>query len=252
MNHIKPFKNSNRKTLVITGGNGFIGTHLRKKLSDKYNLLNIDMRPTKLSFDNEQSFNFNLKNTNATINFSKILRPYYQSISGIIHLADYYDFTNKPTTKYNHARNGFENFLDINITQGIPSVPIIAANSISILEPSVPNSTENNLLSPYTNQCLPYIENKILLEQTLLNYKKKFPVCSLLLGGVYSDKCELYLLYQFLERIRLKQFDMLFTCVPNNYGLSYVHINEVVDTITQVLTKEFNNENRFLVGQKKR
>lgn len=89
MQRIIPFRNSNKKSVIITGSNGFIGTHLRKKLSNKYNLLNIDMCPAKVSFENEQSFNFNLKDTLALLNFSKAIQPYYKSISGIIHLADY-------------------------------------------------------------------------------------------------------------------------------------------------------------------
>lgn len=158
-----------------------------------------------------------------TFDLEKDCQPFLDTIKDT-NLASYYDFSNKDNYHYANTLNGFKN-----LVKRIPyKVPIVSASSSSTL---------------YISSKLPYIQNKLDTD----NFIKNLDVSSstLLLGGVYSDKCELYMLYSIIERIRNKSPNMIFYPGNANNGIGYIHINQVArcieNSINEVISKEIKD-----------
>lgn len=248
-------------TVIIAGAAGFIGRHLRHKLSQTYRLANIDM----CNFDqnnvynnkqqnNESFYQLDLINTSATRNACEDIIKNSTSVAAVINLAGYYDFSNKQSAHYMSSQFGFENLMD-KLHKTLPlSVPVFNASSISIYKPTIPGQ-KITVGSELSSDKLPYIRNKIFIESSMDKYKER-PMVSLVLGGVYSDNCELYILYQQLERIRQKGYDINFFPGDYNTGITYVHIDQVVRTFENCIDKfgsgcgDFAGHYRLLVGQR--
>lgn len=241
-------------SFIVTGASGFIGSHFRKKIDKAYNLINIDICRPKDILNNEDWFHFDLSDPFYSRRFWNRINPICGSIKGIVHLAAYYDFTNKKSPLYDKIQNGFETFMEIGHEKLPLNVPIITTTSLSMMK----STTPGNKITPYSptvcdlDNCLPYIKSKISLENSLKKYKER-PCISLSLSGVYSNNCELYLLYQMLERIRLKKWDIIFHSIPKNHGLTYIHIDEVIDIILKSLNHYQGKSgfHKFIVGQDK-
>jgi nucleoside-diphosphate-sugar epimerase len=213
------------KNILITGVNGFIGKHLNNSLQSKFNIIGIDKVRSR-------------DNSNATIlDLEKDSTSFVNSIKNtkldcIVHLASYYDFSNKQNSHYEDTLNGFKSL----ISKLSYDVPIVSASSASTL---------------YIGSELPYINNK----KDTDNFVESLdvPSSTLLLGGVYSDKCELYMLYQIIERIRNKNPDMIFYPGNPDNGVGYINIKQVVKYIEESISNVINTyvKDKKLVCQDK-
>ena len=252
---------SSKDTVLITGSCGFIGKNLVEKLNPFYNIIGVDYNDKLLDqVENYKTYKFDVNNLNSDYNIlrgnnvdqfwadvSKFIKNNNSDLKGIIHLANYYDFTNKFNEFYGNQSH-FIKFIEKH-QKYFNNVPILFASSLSTL---CANKSKLDQNSEYSESKLPYIQSKIQLEKEMYNYsmKKNVNVTSLLLSGVYSDHCELYLMYKFIEQIRLKTiYGHFFSGNMNNHQ-SYIHIDDLVSNIHQYLLNPSSNKfTRLLLGK---
>lgn len=217
---------------LILGSSGFIGSHTRYAFRNlKIPTINFDVQnPQKIYSTKEEWHIQNINNPNIFNNID------FTQVDRVINTGDYFDFTNIPNEKQDEYLLGLQNL----ILHMPKHIPITHISSISALDAN--NKITNN--SNYSTLQLPYIKHKIATDKIFENN-----LCTTLyLGGVYSNHCELYLLYQIIKRIFHKPFDINFTTVKlNNNIIPFVHIDDVVNSITS----SYLEPGKYIIAQDK-
>lgn len=147
-----------KKRILLTGGSGFVGTHLKNLINDEYEVINIDIRQSgtdTLKYDIRKPFqDIKLDNIDVIVNLAAIHKS-----PG--HLADEYFATN-----ILGAKNICEFAEKNNCNQ------IIFTSSISVYGPDETEKDEDSLLKPN----IPYGMSKTIAEYIHREWQLREPV----------------------------------------------------------------------------
>ena len=126
-----------KRKILITGALGFIGQYLIKNCFKNYEILGVDNKKPEKDLNNDTSFfklyNVDLRDSQSIQQFWKEIEPFHKEIEAIIHLAAYYDFSNKPHPNYVKLQIGLKSLLDL-MEKDLPkSCCFISAASMAFL-----------------------------------------------------------------------------------------------------------------------
>jgi len=236
-----------KATIMITGAAGFIGSALRQSLSQDYELVCIDLLPPLCKGPNEDWYQVDITNIQ---DIDSLFRGLQRPLAGLIHLAWYYDFSNRPHPRYQAAVDGVATLAEAFGRHARPDAPFIFASSMAAMSPTVPGVK----LTPESqrSEAWQYPASKVRGERALRKTTIAQPVVELVLAGVYSDFCELVPLFQSIERIRLGSFQSWFFPGRTDRGLTYVHIDDVTEAFRCALRSSYPKSTaveRLLVGE---
>lgn len=233
--------------IMVTGASGFIGSFIRTYLNEDYDLICVDIQASHAPLKNENWKNLDVtKADDMELLFSSLDRP----LSGLIHLAWYYDFSNQPHERYEAAVATLPKLVDLFSKSSYGKAPFIFASSMASLAPTTPGVKQT--ADSKRSEAWQYPASKVRGENKLRAMTIEQPIIELVLAGVYSDFCELVPLYQSIERIRNGSFQGLFFPGRTDRGLTYVHIDDAIDAIRLCLTIHFPNSSkihRLLIGE---
>ena len=156
--------------IIITGGAGFIGSHLVKKLLDKkHKIIVIDNFSTgrKLNID---EFKHKIKIVKADISKKGKWSKYFANVKAVYHLAALADIVPsiKNPDKYFAANVlGTKNILNACISNKVPKIIYSASSSCYGIPKKYPTS-ENEKIDPR----YPYALTKRIGEELILHYSK--------------------------------------------------------------------------------
>ncbi len=254
-----------KRKILITGALGFIGQYLIKNCFKNYEILGVDNKKPEKDLNNDSSFfklyNVDLRDSQSIQQFWKEIEPFHKEIEAIIHLAAYYDFSNKPHPNYVKLQIGLKSLLDL-MEKDLPkSCCFISAASMASFRSTVPGIplTEKSLRSIAWE----YPKSKVFNEAIIDNFKTKKVKVHLILAAVYSDFCELVPLYQSIELLRSKSLQSYFYPGPLKRGLTYLHLTDAGKAFEEALSfsKKKNirtladqnerNNYRFLIGEER-
>ncbi len=191
--------------IIVTGGAGFIGSHLTKKLLEKkHTVIVIDNLSTGRKV-NISEFKNKIKFVRADISTKGNWGKYFKNVDAVFHLAALADIVpsiQNPDKYFRANVLGTKNILDECILKKIPRIIYSASSSCYGIPKKYP-TVENERIDPR----YPYALTKRIGEELILHYSKIYNVkgISLRLFNVYGTKSRTSGTYGAMFGVFLKQ-----------------------------------------------
>ncbi len=238
--------------ILITGGAGFIGSHLVKKLSKKHKVIVIDNLSTG-RLENIKEILNNIKFIRADISKINQIKKHFKGVDKVFHLAALADIVpsiQKPEKYYNSNVTGTLNVLRCSTEYKVKKLLYAASSSCYGIPNKYPTS-ENEPLDPK----YPYALTKMLGEQLIIHWSKvyKLKYISLRLFNVYGTKSRTSGTYGAMFGVFLAQklFNAPLTIVGNGKQTrDFTYVSDVIDAFIVAGNSKINNQ-IFNVGSGK-
>ena len=235
----------NKKTFLVTGGSGFIGSKITEMLLKEGHKVNI--------FDNnfrgklsriKKIKNKNLKFFKGDIRNYNQLKKSFKNVDSVIHLA-YINgtkfFYTQPTLVLDVAIKGLMNVVDICINKKIKEVYIASSSEVYQTPIKIPTDEEEMMKIPNVmNPRYSYGGGKILSELVGINYGRKYFKKLIIFRphNVYSeDMGDDHVIPEFIKKfkqLRNRKFKIIGT---GNEIRSFIHIDDFVNAFRLIMKK---------------
>lgn len=224
--------------IVITGGAGFIGSHLVKKLLDKkYQIIVVDNFSTGRQ-SNIKEFKNKIKIVKADISRKGSWTKYFKNVKAVFHLAALADIVpsiQNPEKYFESNVLGTKNILNTCILNKIPKIIYSASSSCYGIPTKYP-TTENEKIDPR----YPYALTKRIGEEMILHYSRIYNIraLSLRLFNVYGTKSRTSGTYGAMFGVFLKQ---KIECKPltvvgnGEQKRDFTYVSDIVDVFYKCL-----------------
>ena len=231
-----------KKKILITGALGLIGQQLIKYDLKDFDIIAVDIKKPEESSEeslekaktNTQFFKVDLGDPQSIQSFWKQIEKYHKDIESVIHLAAYYDYSNKPNPQYFKIQQGLQTLLKL-FEKDLPKkCSFIYASSLASFRPTKPGHPLTE--SSQRSLSWEYAKSKVFNEAIIDNFKSKKIKIHLILAAVYSDFCEFVPLYHSIERLRSHSLKSYFYPAPFKRGLTYVHLSDVGEAFSKAIS----------------
>jgi nucleoside-diphosphate-sugar epimerase len=231
--------------IVVTGSAGFIGQNIIAELSKSHEIAALDLIPVNDPNLNQNlnQFELDLGNGESIAHFFRI---HPRPIAGLINLAAFYSFSNKPSVHYQRLLRGLPSLAEQFVRLRTEDACFIQASSMACLEP-LPLGMLLNNQSPSVARW-EYPKFKRDSEEILRSALKFEHYVELVLAAVYSDFCELVPLYKFLSAHRNLSLQRWFFPGNADRGLTYIHVDDVAAAFKAQLESQ-STKRRLLIGE---
>jgi len=228
-------KDQNKKTLIITGSSGLIGSSFIERVGQNYSEIGFDRKgPPNPPPETEQVIDCDLSSDESVrAALSQVRRLGHTRIASVVHLAAYYSFSGEPSPLYEQVTvRGTERLLrglrEFDVEQFIFSSTMLLHAPCELGQ----RIDENWPVEPKWD----YPRSKVETEQLILRERGDVPVVNLRIAGVYDDRCHSIPIAHQIKRIHEK--DITARVFPGNidHGQAFVHLDDLVDAL--VLTVE--------------
>jgi nucleoside-diphosphate-sugar epimerase len=223
--------------VIVTGSNGRIGEALMKRLVGRFSaVIGFDRaaptpQPDCVYVPIEITSDDSVRNGLVTI------REHHGShVAAVIHLAAYYDFFGKPSSKYTEITvNGTRRLLtglrdlDFDVEQ------FIFSSTMLVHRPCQPGQFINETWPIEPTWAYP--ESKVRTEQVIHDEHGKIPAVVLRIAGVYDDGFHSIPLANQMKRIEERQFTSHLYSGSTAHGQSFLHMDDLVDVIERAVDR---------------
>ncbi len=238
--------------ILITGGAGFIGSHLVERLCNKHKIIVIDNLSTG-RIENLKKFLPKITFIKADISKIEKIEKYFKGVSKVFHLAALADIVpsiQNPSEYYNSNVTGTLNVLRCSHKYNVSKFLYAASSSCYGIAKNYPTS-ENEPLDPK----YPYALTKLLGENLVIHWSKvyKLKYISLRLFNVYGTKSRTSGTYGAMFGVFLAQklFNAPLTIVGNGKQTrDFTYVSDVVSAFIAASNSRVCNQ-IFNVGSGK-
>lgn len=224
-----------KKIVIVTGSCGRIGTHIVERLGKKYTVLGFDLLNVIRASKQEILIPVDLSSDESAHQaFMYIRQVYGNKIASVIHLAAYYSFSEKHSSKYESITvKGTERLL--RALQGFEVDQFIFSSTMLVHAPTLPGKpiTEDSPVVPNWD----YPLSKVRTEQVIDELRGKISTVILRVAGVYDDMCHSIPISHQIQRIYEKKLESRLFSGNTSHGASFVHMNDLVDAIELAVEK---------------
>ncbi len=230
-----------RENILITGGTGFIGFHLIKKLKKRFNIISLSSKKPKVKRDQKGVKYIQCDIFNKNLLFKKLKKI---DVKYVINLAGYIDHSNKKKTAQSHY-NGCKNLVDYFLNKQIKLFLQIGSS----LEYGHQNSPHREKM-----KCSPtatYGKSKLKSTKYILNVSSKnnLPYIILRLYQVYGPNQSINRLIPIAIYSCLK--NKRFKCSSGTQIRDFLYIDDLVDLINKIVFSNRKLSGIFNVGSHK-
>ena len=228
------------KTYLVTGGLGFIGSHLSRELSKNNKVIIIDDMSTGKASNIK-------KNNNITIVNQKVqkIQSMRKKIDGIFHLAAQPSVPLSISHTYESTSNNILSSLKVFETARLKKIPVLYASSSAIYG-NIPKGSDLkkkfNILSPYALDKL-YLENLATLYFDLFNISS----AGMRFFNVYGPKQDQNNPYSGVipKFINLANKNKTLTVYGGYQTRDFIFIDDVVYICIKTMSKMLNTKKNF-------
>lgn len=235
----------NKKTFLVTGGTGFIGSNITEMLLKEGHKVHIFDNNFRGKLSRIVKFkNKNLKFFEGDIRNYHQLNKAFKNVDSVIHLA-YINgtkfFYTQPTLVLDVAIKGLMNVIDICINNKIKEIYIASSSEVYQTPMKVPTDEEEMLKIPNVmNPRYSYGGGKILSELVGINYGRKYFKKLVIFRphNVYSgDMGDNHVIPEFIKRFKKLKNRRFKIIGSGNEIRSFIHIDDFVDAFKLIMKK---------------
>lgn len=238
-------------TVVVTGAAGRIGSAVMQRIAGRFDsVVGFDLNaPAKLP-PGCTHMPLDIASDDSVRNALDALREHHGTrIASVIHLAAYYDFLGKPSSKYDQITVEGTRRLLRRLHDGFDVEQFVFSSTMLVHKPGEPGEfiDEDWPLGP----TWAYPESKVRTEALIHEEHGSIPVVVLRLAGVYDDVCHSPPLAHQIQRIFERQMAGHLYSGEVSHGQTFVHLDDVVDAIERAVERraQLPNEAVVLVGE---
>lgn len=241
----------NDHIILITGSNGRIGTAVMRKLRERLdNVVGLDRHAPTSPPPDCTRIPVDLTSDDSVQEGLRILRAHHGAkIAAVVHLAAYYDFLGKPSPKYDAITVDGTARLLRGLRESFEVEQFVFSSTMLVHRPAEPGQ--------FINEDWPigptwaYPESKVKTEALIRTEHGPIPAVLLRFAGVYDDVCHSPPLAHQIQRIYERQLASHLYSGQTSHGQSYVHLDDVVDAIDQVIARrsQLPPEVAILIGE---
>lgn len=237
--------------VLITGSNGRIGTALMKRLRERFdNVVGFDLSAPEPPPPECVRIAVDIASSESVLDGLHMLREHHgQRIAAVVHLAAYYDFAGKPSTKYDEITVEGTRRLLRGLRDGFQVEQFIFSSTMLVHAPVEPGQfiNEDSPIGP----TWAYPESKVRTEALIRAERGPIAIVLLRLAGVYDDFCHSPPLANQMQRIYERQLASHLYSGQASHGEAYVHMDDVVDAIGLAVDRrsKLPAESAILIGE---
>jgi nucleoside-diphosphate-sugar epimerase len=227
-----------RKSVIITGATGFIGTNLMEALRKDYTIFAIGrLSPKKANAPEGPHIHWFQVDVG---HFDELHTVFCEirkkgGADYLIHLAAHYDFTGEDHPEYVRSNVvGTLNVIELAASM-LKLKRFFFTSSVAACPFPPPGGAVTEDTPPIA--AFPYARSKWLGEEIMKAYKDRVPTCSLRLAAVFSDWCEYLPLYEFIETWCSNRWNSRILGGRGESSIPYIHIDDLVSFYSLLLRK---------------
>ena len=243
------WRNAEKPTIVVTGSDGFLGSHLIDKLTKDYQVIGLDNKVTRSHpREAEQVFCDLLDKESISRAMERIAYAYGEKIASVIHFAAYYDFSGEPSPLYEEVTvKGTLRLLEA--LRGFAVEQFVFSSTMLVHEPTrlgVPITEDQPLLGKWD-----YPQSKIETEEVIRKNRGEIASVSLRIAGVYSDKCESIPIAHQIQRIYEERLTGHVFPGDTSHGQAFLHVDDLMASLKQTVERRLDlpEELSLLIGE---
>ena len=224
--------------LLVTGSNGSIGQATMKKFAGRFeHVVGFDREAPTPPPPGCVALPVDLTSEESVMDGLRTVQKHHgERIASVIHLAAYYDFLGKPSTKYEEITvRGTERLLRGLRTLKFAVEQFVFSSTMLVHGPVEPGEliNEDSALEP----TWAYPESKVRTEAVIRAQRGSIPAVLLRISGVYDDLCHSIPLAHQIQRIAERQFARRVYSGSTAHGQSFLHMDDLVDAIERVVAR---------------
>ncbi|MBA3912222.1 MAG: DNA polymerase III subunit epsilon, partial [Rhodobacter sp.] len=239
-----------REVVLVTGGSGFIGSAVIKRLAQDYRVVALDRAGPPDPPTEAEAVDFDLGTDEGVSNALETVRARFGGrIASVVHLAAYFDVSGKPNPMYDKitvqgARRLVEGLQRFEVGQ------FILASTMLVHQPTDrPDKTinEDSPISPGWA----YPESKVRTEALVRQEHGHIPVVMLRIAGVYDDLAHSPFIAEHVARIYEHRLTAHVYPGMLCAGQAFVHLDDLIEAIAKLVTRrsELPTELPLLLGE---
>lgn len=224
-----------KQWILMTGAAGLLGRYIRYALNDHYRFWCIDKSEIKDMYVGDIADQIDIGSLSGLTEIWDRRPDITAKLHGVIHFAAYYDYRNSGSPENLRVNQGLERLLMLVSKDAPGDCVFVSAGSLVSLAPVRPGQrlTENSPRSGLWDYPRSKLQAERLLDQSIIRQ----PIVQLILAPVYTDWCEFYPLFQWIELCNAAGPEKHFFPGPPTRGLTYCHIDDVVAAFEIVLKR---------------
>lgn len=233
-----------KQWILMTGAAGFLGRHIRFALNDRYRFWCLDQVEIKDVYVGDIADKVDIGNLSSLTETWDRRPDITSKLFGVIHLAADQDYSNSGRPHNARINQGLERLLMLVSKDAPGECVFVSAGSLVSLAPIRPGQrlNENSPRSALWDYPRAKIQAERLLDQSIIRQ----PIVQLILAPVYTDWCEFFPLFNWLELCGMTGPEKHFYPGPPTRGLTYCHIDDVIHAFELTL-KRFGSGGDLLV-----
>jgi nucleoside-diphosphate-sugar epimerase len=227
-----------RGIIIVSGSNGRIGEAVMRRLAGRFSdIVGFDRTAPAPPPPGCVAVAVEITSDESVREALRMIRAHHgDHIASVIHLAAYYDFFGKPSTKYEEITvQGTGRLLRGLREEGFTVEQFIFSSTMLVHRPGEPGEfiTEDWPLEP----TWAYPASKVRTEQLIHDQRGDIPAVVLRISGVYDDHSHSIPLANQIQRINQRDLTSRFYSGSTAHGQSFMHMDDLVDAIERVVDR---------------
>lgn len=243
---------SDRGIIIVSGSNGRIGDAVMRRFAGRFDdVVGFDRKAPQpappgcvyvaVDITSDESVRDGLRT---------ILDHHGSHVASVIHLAAYYDFFGKPSSKYEEITvQGTGRLLRELRAQDFRVEQLVFSSTMLVHRPAEPGQLINEDWPIEPTWAYP--ASKVRTEQLIRDQRGDIPAVLLRISGVYDDLCHSIPLAQQIQRINERDLTSRVYSGSTAHGQAFLHMDDLVDAIERVVERraELPPELPLLLGE---
>jgi|SRR5579859_4923292 len=225
--------NSQKDVVIVTGSSGLIGYPAVNRLAELFRVIGFDRDGHTHPPPTAECVCVDVTSDDSVrMGLERVRYAYGEHIASVIHLAAYYDFSGKPSDKYQEITvRGTERLL--RELQKFHVEQFVFSSTMLVYAPCQPGQRINEdwPLDPKWD----YPKSKVETEQLILRERGPIPVVLLRIAGVYEDRCHSIPLAHQIQRIYERQLTSKVFPGDITHGQSFLYLNDLIEAFVSVV-----------------
>jgi nucleoside-diphosphate-sugar epimerase len=224
--------------IIVSGSNGRIGEAVMRRLAGRFTgVVGFDRKAPKPPPPGCVYIAVEITSEESVRNGLRMIREHYGAhVASVVHLAAYYDFFGKPSSKYEeitvqgtgHLLHGLRD-LAFHVEQ------FIFSSTMLVHRPGKPGEflTEDSPIEA----TWAYPASKVRTEQLIHDERGHIPAVLLRISGIYDDGGHSIPLAHQIQRINERDLTSRVYSGSTAHGQTFLHMDDLVDAIEKVVDR---------------